>query len=127
MILIVHKRFTPVPAADGAPQPCGKPLARTWTADSKDPRFLQGYRHTVGIKAKGFYVEGFVRSSDIKVSDDGDTIVIQAAEVHCAPEGTRSRVTILRENKDKFMAIFELAMPGSDYEEIEELTMVRVE
>ena len=82
---------------------------------------------TGGIKAKGFFVEGFVWSSDVVVSDDGDTVVIQAKEIDCAPEGTRSRITILRESDDKYVAIFELAMPGSDYEELEELTMVRVE
>jgi hypothetical protein len=82
---------------------------------------------TGGIKAKGFYVEGFVWSSDVTVSDNGNTIVIEATEIDCAPDGMRSRITILRESEDEYIAIFELAMPGRDYKELEELTMRRME
>jgi hypothetical protein len=82
---------------------------------------------TGGIKSKGFYVEGFVWSSDVTVSDDGDTIVIEATEIDCAPGGMRARITMLRESNDMYRAIFELAMPGAEYKELEELTMTRME
>ena len=91
--------------------------------------FTVFYRDTQngGLKAKGFYVEGFVWSSNLKVSDDRRTIIIEATEIDNAPEGMRSKITILREGDDDYRAIFELAMPGRDYEELEELLMTRVE
>jgi hypothetical protein len=91
--------------------------------------FTVFYRDTQtgALKAKGFYVEGFVWSSDLTVSDNGRTIIIEATEIDNAPEGMRSKITILREGDDEYRAIFELAMPGKEHEELEELVMMRVE
>lgn len=79
------------------------------------------------LKAKGFYVEGFVWSSDLTVSDNGRTIIIEATEIDNAPQGMRGKITILRDGDDEYRAIFDLAMPAKDYEELEELVMTRVE
>ena len=77
-------------------------------------------------RAKMFYVEGFVTSAMVKVSDDGSEIVIEATEVENGPSGMRSRITYTRVAPDRFTGLFELAMPGKDYGKVEELTMSRM-
>jgi hypothetical protein len=78
-------------------------------------------------RAKAFYVEGFVTSFGIDVNEDGSLIVLESTDVEGGPPGMRSRMTISRETDDRYVAVFEIAMPNRDYAVYEEITMERVE
>ncbi len=78
-------------------------------------------------RAKAFYIEGFVTSFGIDVNEDGSLIVLESTDVEGGPPGMRSRMTISRETDDRFLAVFEIAMPDRDYSVYEEITMVRAE
>jgi hypothetical protein len=81
---------------------------------------------TSTLRAKGFFVEGFVTSSDVKVEQGGAVIIIENREVENGSKGMRTRYSIKRSDADHFTATFEIAMPGAEYRTIEELQMSRV-
>lgn len=77
------------------------------------------------LKAKGFYVEGFVWNSLVSTTSEGH-IVIETAEVENGPPGVKARYTIRPDGADAFTATFELAFGDKDYGLMETLTMRRV-
>lgn len=78
------------------------------------------------LRAKGFYVEGFVNSFDVEVSEDGGQMVCDSTVVENGPEGMRARWTIHRETHDLWTGRFELAEPGQEYRLVETQTMERI-
>ncbi len=81
---------------------------------------------TGGLKAKGFFIEGFIWSSNVTLSDGGKVIAIETEDVENAPPGMRARITYRQQDPDNFTGLFEIAMPGGDYSVMEELVMERV-
>ena len=78
------------------------------------------------IRAQGFYVEGFVISSSVRVEDGGSKLTIVSEKIENAPPGLRTRYTMTREGPDKFSGLFEMAMPEKDFAVIERLEMKRI-
>ncbi len=60
------------------------------------------------VRAKGFFVEGFVQSS--RVSVDGLTVVIESLEIEGGPPGMRTRMTYERaaDSEDAYSGRFEI-------------------
>ena len=81
---------------------------------------------TDSLRAKGFFVEGFVTSSNVLVDGGGSRILIESQHVENGPSGMRSRVSIERKTEDAYEGLFELAMQGGPYRQIEKLQMRRV-
>lgn len=79
------------------------------------------------IRARGFFVEGFVTASAVEVRDGGAVLVIESREVDNAPPSLRSRITFTRQAPDRFSGLFELAFPGRDYQVMERLEMKRID
>ncbi len=78
------------------------------------------------LRAKGFYVQGFVNSFDVEISEDGGHIVCESTAVENGPEGMRARWTIHREVRDLWTGRFELAQPGQDFRLVEKQKMERI-
>jgi hypothetical protein len=79
------------------------------------------------IRARGFFAEGFVTASAVEARDGGGVIVIESREVDAAPPGLRSRITLTRQSPDRFTGLFELALPGQDFQVMERLEMKRID
>ena len=61
------------------------------------------------VRAKSFFVEGFSWRSVVRVSESGDSIVVETEGVENGPPGSRARITMVRAGPDAFTSVFELA------------------
>lgn len=78
------------------------------------------------VRAKGFFVEGFIISSSVVIKDDGNKVIMTSEEIENAPPGMRTRYTMVRQGADKYVGVFEMAMPDKDFSEVERLELKRI-
>ena len=67
------------------------------------------------LRAKSFFVEGFVQSSTVTVEEDGARVVIESTEVEGGPPGMRARLIYRRAADDRMTGTFELDWSGEGY------------
>lgn len=77
------------------------------------------------LRARGFFVEGFVTEAEVQTSEGGARVVIEMTGVENGPAGMRARYSISRTGPDSFEATFEIAPPGADYTVDETIQMER--
>jgi len=78
------------------------------------------------LEAVGFYGEGFVNCFNLTVEQSAPKLIAQTYDVKNAPSGIRARITYEQEGDDHLQGIFELAMPGKQFDIVEKLTMERI-
>ncbi len=66
------------------------------------------------LRAKAFFVEGFVQSSTVTL--DGAKVIIESTEVEGGPPGMRTRLTYVRGDGDGFTGTFEIDWSGEGYQ-----------
>jgi len=88
--------------------------------------FAVYYRDGSDYHVKSFFVEGFVWSSTVRVSSNGDTLLVATDQIENAPPTFRARITFIREGEDGFRGVFELAPDGQTFEVFERQVMRRI-
>jgi len=78
------------------------------------------------LKAKGFYIEGFVSSGDVHVSKAGQQIMVKSTQIENGPPNMATRFALNRKGEGEFIAKFEIAWQGVDYELSQKLTMQKI-
>lgn len=84
--------------------------------------------HAAGeeLKAKGFFIEGFVSSDIVTVEKEGAVIKMESERVENGPPQMRTRYTLTRQSLDKYQGRFEIAWDGVKWQLSQKLTMQRV-
>ncbi len=77
-------------------------------------------------RARAFYVESYVTSEKVTVSEDGTQIVMETEQIENAPAGLRTRMTWTRLPEDRMELHFEIAMPGGEYSTAERIQLKRI-
>jgi len=65
------------------------------------------------LRAKGFFMEGFVQSSTVTI--DGSKVIIESLEVEGGPPGMRTRLFYERGLEESFTGTFEIDWTGKGY------------